>query len=195
MTARPGGNSPRSLRATDVSRAAFPDRSAPAYPGDMSGVDAYVQHVDRLLAGARKLFPEGSSPSNAAEEPSALPSAPDEASGLGSTVAQGVTQYHGARARAEAITAEMSAAAEAAHAGAIDAGGTAASIHRTAAAHAAAIRPEAGSPEAVVLLVSRMDERLERMQDHIHASKAALAAAGEQIRAHGQDLATLGHRR
>jgi hypothetical protein len=113
---------------------------------------------------------------------------------LGSTVVQASSDYHGARARAGEISAEMSVAAAAAHANAQEAGGTAVGIRQTAAAHAEAVRPETGSPEAVVLLVTRMDERLAQMQDHIAASRAALADAATQLRAHEQGLAALARR-
>ena len=147
------------------------------------------------LAGARGLFPDdGSGATGAPEEPAGPLIAPDESSGLGSTVAQGFSDYHGARARAGEISAEMSVAATAAHANAHEAGGTAVRIRQTAAVQAAAVRPETGSPEAVMLLVTRMDERLAQMQDHIAASRAALADAANQVRAHGQGLAALARR-
>ena len=82
------------------------------YPGDMSGVDAYVQHVDRLLAGARGLFPDdGSAVRGPSEEPAGPLVAPDEASGLGSTMAQASSGYHGARSRAVDVSADMQAVA------------------------------------------------------------------------------------
>jgi hypothetical protein len=160
----------------------------------MSGVDAYVQHVDRLLAGARALFPDSSSGViGAAEEPAGPLVAPDESSGLGSTVAQASTGFHSDRSRAGDISASVCAAAAAARVSAHEAGGTAVDIRQTASAHAAAVRPETGSPEAVVLLVTRMDERLAQMQDHIAASRTALADVAKQVRAHGAGLAALGH--
>lgn len=161
----------------------------------MSGVDAYVKHVDRLLAGARGLFPDdGSGVMGAVEESAGPLPAPEESSGLASTVAQASSGYHDARSRAGDISAEVRAAATAARVGAYEAGGTAVGIRQTAAVHAAAVRPEAGSPEAVVLLVRHMDERLAQMQDHIAASRTALSDAAKQVRAHGQNLAALGHR-
>jgi hypothetical protein len=160
----------------------------------MSGVDAYVQQVDRVLAGARALFPDdGGGVIGAAEEPAGPLVAPDESSGLGSTVAQASTGYHGDRSRAGDISAEAAAAAAAARVSADEAGGTAVGIRQTAAVHAAAVGPETGSPEAVVLLVTRMDERLAQMQEHIAASRTALADAAKQVRAHGDGLAALGH--
>jgi len=45
-----------------------------------------------------------------------------------------------------------------------------------------------------MLLVTRMDERLAQMQDHIAASRAALADAANQVRAHGHALAALARR-
>lgn len=161
----------------------------------MSGVDAYVQHVDRLLAGARALFPdEVIRAVGAAEEPAGPLLAPDESSGLASAVAQASSGYYDARSRVGDISAEVRAAATAAHVRAREAGGTAAGIRRTAAAHAAALRPEASSPEAVVLLVRQMDEHLAQMQDHIAASRAALSEAAKQVREHAHSLAALGHR-
>ena len=160
----------------------------------MSGVDAYVQHVDRLLAGATGLFPDdGSEVTGPSEEPTGPLVAPDEASGLGSTVAQASSGYHGVRSRAGDISAEMHAVAAEARASAREAGGTAVGIRQTAAVHAAAIRPETGSPEAVVLLVTHMDQRLAQMQDHLSASRTALADAAKQVQAHGDGLTALGH--
>jgi hypothetical protein len=159
----------------------------------VSGVDAYVQHVDQLLAGARGLFPDdGSEVTGRSEEPDEPLVAPDEASGLGSAVAQ--AGYHGVRSRAGDISAEMHAVAAAARASAHEAGGTAVGIRQTAAIHAAAIRPETGSPEAVVLLVTHMDERLAQMQDHLAASRTVLADAAKQVHEHVHGLAVLGHR-
>jgi hypothetical protein len=160
----------------------------------MSGVDEYVQHVDRLLAGATGLFPDdGTAVTGPSQEPTGPLVAPDEASGLGSTVARASSNYHGARSRAGGISAEMQAVAAEARSSAHGAGGTAVGIRQTAAVHAAAIRPETGSPEAVVLLVKHMDERLAQMQDHLAASRTALADAAKQIHAHGDGLTALGH--
>jgi hypothetical protein len=160
----------------------------------MSGVDAYVKHVDRLLAAAWGLFPgDASAVLGAAEEPAGPLIAPDEDSGLGSTVAQASSGYHGARSRAGDISAETRAVATAAHVSANEAGGIAVGIRQTAAVHAAAVRPEVGSPEAVVLLVTHMDERLAQMQDHIAAARTALSDAAKQVRAHGHSLSALGN--
>jgi hypothetical protein len=159
----------------------------------MSGVDAYVKQVDRLLAGARGLFPvEGSGVMDAVEEPAGTLRPPAEPSGLALTMAHAASGYHDVHSRAGDISAEVRAAATAARVSADEAGGTAAVIRQTAAVQAGAIRPEAGSPEAVVLLVRQMDERLAQMQDHIAASRAALSDAAKQVRAHGQNLTALG---
>ena len=162
----------------------------------MSGVDAYVQHVDRLLAGARTLFPDqgGSTVDLSDDQPAEPLSTPEETGGLGTTVAQAASGYHGARSHSGQVAADLRAVAAAARSSAHEAGGTAVGIRQTAAAHAAAIRPETAAPEAMVLLVTRMDERLAQMQDHLAASKATLEDAATRVRAHAQSLSTLGHR-
>lgn len=162
----------------------------------MSGVDAYVQHVDRLLAGARALFPDdggvAAADTSGLEPPTAPLSAPEETSGLGSTVGQAASAYHGVRSHSGGIIAELHTVAASARSSAHEAGSTAVGIRQTAATHAAAIRPETAAPEAVVLLVTRMDERLAQMQDHLTASRAALEDAALRVREHVQSLSTLG---
>ena len=162
----------------------------------MSGVDAYVEHVDRLLAGARALFPDdgGSAVDPVDQRPAEPLSTPEETSGLGSAVAQAASGYLGARSRGGRVAADMRVVAATARSSAYEAGGTAVGIRRIAAAQAAAIRPETATPEAMVLLVTRMDERLEQMQDHLAASTAALEDAATRVRAHAQTLSALGHR-
>lgn len=158
----------------------------------MAGVDGYVQAVDRVLAGARALFPEAGPGLGAAASTPTPPVTPDESSGLGSSVLQAATGYQSTHSRAGDIAEKIDAAARTAHAAALDAGGTAVGIRSTAATHAAAVRPEAGSPEAVVLLVTRMDEHLAKMQEHITSSKAAMMHAARQLRGHREDITALG---
>lgn len=159
----------------------------------MAGVDAYVQAVDRVLAGARGLFPSaGPGLGSAALAAPAVPVAPDETSGLGASVLQAASGYHSVRSRAGDLAEKIGAAARDAHAAANDAHGTAVGIRSTAATHAAAVRPEAASPAAVVLLVHRMDEHLAKMQDHIASSKVELIRAAQQLRGHRTDMTALG---
>lgn len=159
----------------------------------MGGVDAYVQAVDRVLAGAHELFPSaGPGLGAAAMAAPPAPVAPDESSGLGKSVLQAATGYHAVRSRAGDLVEKIDAAARDAHAASNDAHGTAAGIRSAATTHAAAIRPEAGSPEAVVLLVHRMDEHLAKMQDNIATSKLELIRAAQQLRGHRTDITALG---
>ncbi|WP_273735425.1 hypothetical protein [Mycolicibacterium septicum] len=80
------------------------------------------------------------------------------------------------------MTADLSAAILGADMTARRGALTAASIRQSASADATAIATDAPQdPAALVLLVSRLDDRLGEMQDHITRTRSELQSAAEQI--------------
>lgn len=141
----------------------------------------YVAEVDRALSAACALFPvsEGALPEGA---PVAPRSAPESAGGLVRTEDAAASDYQARDSRATAATAELRAVVQEAVALARRRSVAAADIRQRAETDAGAIAAsEQPTPEAVGLLVSRLDERLAEMQDHIAESRSTYVAAAARI--------------
>lgn len=156
-------------------------------------IGAYVRLIDRLLAGARPLFADHVGGSTGPGEPRGGLLPPDAESAVRIAVARAGTAFQADRSRAESATSAAADMVASYQAHSEQAGATAAGIRHLAAAQAAAIAPPQTTvpPEAVVLLVRTMDERLAQVQDHLTASRAALNDGAAQLRRYAGDLAAL----
>jgi hypothetical protein len=158
----------------------------------MDDVGGYLAYTERVLAAALAVFPDGEPVSTAAlggQWPQ--PSPPEGASGLGGATERAAAGYQRAGGRIAELTAAIDAAATAAVDDGRRARAVAAGIRETARTRAAGISPETDAPEAMVLLVQSLDERLASMQQHISAVREQMRANAERIRQHGVELAAV----
>lgn len=152
----------------------------------MDGLIArHVSHVDRVLLAACDLFPASDDAVLTGHVSVELPVPPSGNGGLAGGVEGSVSDYRARAATAGAVTAGLSATMRDAATTAMQGGRTAASIRQVAATEAAAITADGlRDPAAVVLLVSRLDERLDAMQAHIAATRAELQSMADHVAGH-----------
>ncbi|WP_027332141.1 hypothetical protein [Mycolicibacterium tusciae] len=147
----------------------------------MNAAWKYVAEVDRALSAACALFPgsDGALPDGAPVAPRTVP---ESAGGLVRAEEAAALDYQARDSRATAATAELRAVVQEAVAVARQCSVAAADIRQRAATDTGAIaRGHEPTPEAVGLLVSRLDERLAEMQDHVAESRSMYVAAAERI--------------
>jgi hypothetical protein len=154
----------------------------------MDLVRSYAKQVDRVLAAACTLFPGAEVIAQLEDAPAPTVIPPEGRGGLAAGAHSAASSYRTKNARAGAVTADLRGAAGEAAAAARQGAQAAAAIRQTAATDAVAITAATHSPEGVVLLVARMDERLAAMQDQISATRSRLESAAERVASHGQEL-------
>ena len=137
-----------------------------------SGVRAYIAQVDRLLGAGQGLFPQagpGVAVLNAGG--GGVPAAPPGASGMSLGSGGAAQDYRGSWAQVTRLDDAANATAGAGDATGQNGRSGATGVRQTAQSAAAAIAPATGSPAAMKVLVSTMDDRMADMQRQIDTTK------------------------
>ena len=159
----------------------------------MEPADSYAAEVNRLLAAAVSLFPTEQHPVELQRPAAPTVDLPDGGSGLATAAEQAAQGYRDDDVRAAGLSEALYGAVKQASDQAQQAGASAMAIRRTAATEAQAVTAEGQDPHKLVLLVSRMDDRLRAMQEHIEHTREGFAASAQRIEAHGVEMAAIRH--
>jgi hypothetical protein len=144
-------------------------------------VDAYVAHVDALLAAGQSLFGISTGPTSLSGTDQAMPIPPPQ-SGLNVGVSGTRDDYEQNWRTMTALDAQTDSWADAGRSENERARTAATTVRDTARARADAIAPSASSLAGVRRLVSTMDERLEAMQREIDTAKAQQRVLATRLR-------------
>jgi hypothetical protein len=145
-------------------------------------VDAYVAHVDRLLAAGQSLFATSTGRANVSgTDQQSIPSPPSKG-GLSFGVTGIREDYQQKWHTVTALDADTDGQGSAGRSENKRAGAAATAVRDTARAQADAIAPSARSPAGARVLVSSMDERLTAMQREIDTAKAQQRLLATRLR-------------
>jgi hypothetical protein len=159
-----------------------------------SGVRAYIAQVDRLLGAGQGLFPQaGPDVAVLNAGGGGVPAAPPGASGMSLGSGGAAQDYRGSWAQVTRLDDAANATAGAGDANGQNGRSGATGVRQTAQSAAAAIAPATGSPAAMKVLVSTMDDRMADMQRQIDTTKTQnqpLATRFQQLAAGYRSLDT-----
>jgi hypothetical protein len=156
----------------------------------MDAAQSYVAQVDRILAAAVSLFPAEEHGADLQRNPAPMGGdVPDGDSGLAAATGEASSRYRRDDARAVALSDALHSTVTEAVTHARQASASARAISHTAATSARAVLAEGSEPHNLVLLVSRMDDRLAAMQDQIAQTRQRLQVSAQKIAAHRAAIA------
>jgi hypothetical protein len=156
----------------------------------MDAAQSYVAQVDRILAAAVSLFPAEEHGADLQRNPAPMGGdLPDGDSGLAAAAGEASSRYRRDDSRAVALSDALHSTVTEAVTHARQASESARAISHTAATSALAVLAEGSEPHNLVLLVSRMDDRLAAMQDQIAQTRQRLQVSAQKIAGHRAAIA------
>jgi cell wall-associated NlpC family hydrolase len=135
-----------------------------------NSVSAYITQVDRVLGAGQSLYGAPTAPADIHSDTASLVPQP-LGSGLRTGVAGAADRYRQQSSAITALDADTAGAAADGNSHRQQGASASTEVRETARAQAAAIAPATGTPGAVKVLVSRMDERLAAMQQQLDTTK------------------------